>query len=813
MHYKLPMIVLSIIFRMLSLDANAQQCGIKGHVKSTDEIEGLIVNLFQHKDSFLLKTTFTTKEGNFEFENIQPGKYFIVIQLLNFMKYAGEAIQLDSGIVTLPGIVLHPNTNTLNDIQINSRKKFVEKKIDRIIVNPDALISNAGTNVLEALEKAPGIIVDMNGNISLKGKQGIVVFVDDKPTYLSSSDLSNYLRSLPTGSVETIELITNPPAKYDAAGNAGIINIRMKKSIAKGINGGLNVNYGQGVYARSNNSATFNYRINKLNLFSNVSYGNNISYQDLTINRYYYTDNGIYQSGFSQHSFLKKYTEAINVRIGADYYVNKSSTIGFVASGFNNSVFSPVKNNAFLSDSVNNPINFIQATNPTHKKWKNGTLNFNFSCKPGKKNTELMFNADYLIYDATTTQELNNKVSSVNGVLLTNSILQSSLPSVIEITSVKADFSQPLKKSDKIESGVKYSLVNTDNTGDFYDVVNNVITPNYQFSNQFKYKEAIGAAYMNYSHDWKKIALQLGLRVENTHINGNQFGNPLINDSTYSVTYTSLFPTFYLLIKPDSAGKHQIGISMGRRINRPNYQDMNPFTYPLDRFTYYGGNPFLQPTFSYNIEASHTFKNIITTTFDYSISNNLIQETNEQRGNIYYSRPGNFGRQVVFGLSVNGNLPIQKWWLLQLYSEIKNIIFRSDVYGQVLDESRLFAYAGPTNIFTINDKFSVELGGSYQTRILSGQFLTIPVWSARVGVSHKILKGKGTLKWNLSDIFYSNQQGGDIRNIANSKADWLSFFDSRVVSIGLSYRFNKGKTLAIRKTGAAEDEKGRIKTN
>ncbi|RYZ21382.1 MAG: TonB-dependent receptor, partial [Sphingobacteriales bacterium] len=371
----------------------------------------------------------------------------------------------------------------------------------------------------------------------------------------------------------------------------------------------------------------------------------------------------------------------------------------------------------------------------------------------------------------------------------------------------------PFGKGNRLEAGVKSSLVNTDNTAEFFDVVHEVSTPNYEFSNRFKYKENINAAYLNFSRDWSRFSLQMRLRMENTNIEGNQMGNVMVKDSSFTRNYTSLFPTLYLAYRADTTQTNQFGFSFGRRIDRPDYQDLNPFTYPLDRYTYYGGNPFLQPTFSYNFELSHTYKNMITTALEYSIADNLIQETNEQRANIYYSRPGNFGRQTVYGLTVNANIPVTKWWTLMIYSEFKNVGVKSIIYGQTLDESRWYWYVGPTNQFTITKNLSAELAGSYQTRILSGQFLTIPVWQIRAGLSQKVLKGNGSVRLNVSDLFYTNQPGGDIRNIANSRANWLSYLDSRVATISFSYRLNKGKTLKARQSGGSDAEKGRVRTN
>jgi iron complex outermembrane recepter protein len=361
-----------------------------------------------------------------------------------------------------------------------------------------------------------------------------------------------------------------------------------------------------------------------------------------------------------------------------------------------------------------------------------------------------------------------------------------------------------------MEFGVKTAFVSTDNTADFYDMVNGTPTPNYTFSNRFIYKENNNAAYANYAHEWNKFALQLGLRFESIRMHGNQLGNPLVSDSSFTRMYNSLFPTAYFSYTPDSLKNHQIGLSFGRRIDYPNYQDMNPFTYPMDAYTYYGGNPFLKPTFSYNFELTYSYKNAISVTLDYSIVHNLINETNEQVNNIYYSRPGNYGQQTAYGISVSGELNLTKWWNVQYYSELKNIGYNTSIYNQPLVENRWYWYVGPAFKFTITPKLSAELAGSYHTRILSGQFLIIPVGQVRVGLAYKILKEKGSIKFNLSDAFYTAQPGGDIRNIANSKANWVSKMDSRVATFSFSYRFSKGKALNERQSGASDEEKQRV---
>ena len=806
--------ILSIITIFISSNLFAQQSVITGTVNAEGEVSGAIVTLLKSTDSSVVKTTLCEGNGNYTLSNLKAGSYLLSISHVGYIQYFTKTFSLVAGQqLQFEKISLLANSKELKEITVTAKKQFIERKIDRLVLNPDAIIGNADGNALEVLEKAPGIQVDVNGNISFKGKQGVMVFVDDKPTYMAALDLANYLRSLPAGSIEIVELMSNPPAKYDAAGNSGIINIRLKKNTLKGFNGSLSVSYGQGRYHRTNNSFNINYRLNKINYYANLSWNQNHSYQDLTINRKYFTQSGLYKSAFTQNSYIKREIEGLNLKLGADYYISNKSTAGLVISGFENRTYSPVQNRSTIINENNQVDSTVLATNPGDRKWKNGSINLNYTYKINKKGSEISANADYLNYQADITQQLESFNFNPANTVSSKSTLQSFLPADLNIQSFKTDYLSPLKGNAKLEAGVKFSRVKTDNTASVFDIINAISIPNYEFSNKFLYDENINAAYLNYAKEGKKLSIQTGLRIENTSISGQQLGNPVIKDSSFVRNYSNLFPTVYLQYKFDSLQKNQMTFSMGRRINRPNYQDLNPFSYPLDRFTYYGGNPFLQPTLAYYAELSHTFDNKITTSIDYSLTDNVIMETNEQRGNIYYSRPGNFAKEVSYGLNVNANLQPAKWLTLILYTELRNVAYRSVIYGQNLDEERFYWYVGPTSQFTITKNLSAELAYTFQSSVLVAQFLTIPVWQMRAGLSQKIMKGKGSLRLNVNDMFFTNKPGGDIRNIANATANWRSILDSRVTNIAFSYRFAKGKTLAARKSGASDEEKSRVKSN
>jgi iron complex outermembrane recepter protein len=807
-------ISISILFCTALVSAQTAGVTLSGTIQDSTgaPMQDVLITLYQYPDTLAVESVLSETNGSFSFVVNGAQSYFISVNALGFLAFNSGVINIDEAATSFQfePIQLQINTATnLNTVEIIGSKAFVEQAIDRVIVHPDALITNAGTTALDVLEKSPGIQVDMNGNISLKGKQGVLVYIDDKPTYLSSSDLAGLLRSMPAESIESIEIMTNPPAKYDAAGTAGIVNIKIKKTKKVGVNGGINLGYTQGRYPKGNSSGNINYRVNRFNFYANVGYNIHNTFQDLDINRGYYNADGSLNSTFFQNTFIKIENESLSGKLGFDFYVNDKSTFGVGLSGFNSDLGNSSRNVAEVRDSLDVLQSVVITNSPSLRNFKNGNVNVYYDTKLDTTGKQITIQADYLAYNSAMDQELLTQSYLPGNIFVGESNLVSTLPTILSIVSAKVDYVMPLKNGARFDAGVKSSLVDADNVADFQDEVDGVLTPNYVFSNHFIYSENINAGYVNYSNAQGKLSYQLGLRFENTNIEGNQLGNVIATDSVFTRSLNNFFPTGYLQYQADSVGKHILGFSYGRRIDRPNYQDMNPFTYPLDLFTLYEGNPFLQPTFSHNFELSHTYNNLLTTTAIFSVVTDMINETIEQREGVFYSRPGNISDQISYGVSVNGVFPIKPWWTLQVYSEVMRNEFEAVLYGQQLINNGAHWYIGPVNQFKVKETWAFELSGNYQTSVYSGQFIFIPSWSTRFGVSKKVLKNQGTIKLNFSDIFYTNQMGGDIQGLGTSTASWFSYLDTQTLNISFSYRFNKGQGLQARNT-AAPDEKSRV---
>jgi len=807
---------LVVFFLLCSANLFAQTSGkITGKIKDSNQlsVEEAVVSLILAKDNSLLKTQISEPDGSFEFADLKQNNYKISIDHLGFNTYQSEIISVLESEIVLPEIYLqNSQENTLNEVVIQKQKAFVERKIDRTVINVDAMISNAGADAMEVLEKSPGIIVDENGTIKIKGKTGVVVFIDDKPTYLSGSDLEVYLKSLPASTLEQIEIMTNPPAQYDAAGSAGVINIKTKKSKSKGFNGSLTSRISHGRRMHSRNGINLNYTDNKIRVFGNINRADQNFITDLDIFRRYKNEDGTTKALFDQNTIIEQKVATTNAKVGMDFYASEKSTFGISFSGLLKTEKEIKDGKSLLKDAFSALDSTIVADNKERNKFKNGSINLNFRHDFDSIGRKITVDADFLRYENEIDQNFKNYIFQPDNSLSEQEELTGNLPSNINIYTFKTDYVHPFKKGGKLEAGYKISYSKTDNVADYANIINAVSVPNYESSNHFKYDETINALYLNYSQEFKRFGIQTGLRLENTISEGNQLGNILKPASTFKRDYTNLFPTVYLSYKLDSIANNQIVLSYGKRINRPYFQDLNPFLSPMDKFTYYSGNPYLSPSFSHNLEFTYNYKTLFSTTLSYSNTKDEINETIEINEGIYYSRPGNIGKSQIWSLNVNSELPITDWLSTNLYSEVTNTNYQSELYTERLDSSGTFWFISALNRLKFANGWSAEFGGRYITDVESAQFTAGARGAVNLGIQKKILKGKGSLKFAFNDIFYTYINTGTINNLKLTEANYKNRGDTRFAALTFTYGF--GKSFESKKTHdetGSESEQNRVK--
>ena len=818
---KLILVAVLIVYGLLTMTAQGQVK--KGHIigqvldENKKTIESATISLLRAKDSALIKSVAADNAGKFEFLNIDDGRYLVSYSAVGHTTLYSQAKEISATQTTinLDPVSLVKKSSELKEVAIVARKSFIEQKSDKMIVNVDASPSNAGTSVLDVLEKSPGVMVDKDGNISLKGKQGVTVMIDNKPTYLNATQLANYLRSLPSSAVDQLEIMTNPSAKYDASGNSGIINIKTKKNKVKGFNGSLTLTQTQGVYAKPGGSINMNYRTGKFNLFMNAGYTYWQGFQNLDINRNYLDVNSKkITSIFTQHTHIKFVNPEFNLKFGTDFYLNNKTTIGYVVSGFRNSENNNSNSLIYLKNAGNTVDSIVSSPSTSKGLWKNGSVNLNFRHQFDSAGTELTADVDYMKYNSSNDQYFNNITYDPDWVQKNQTILTGHLPSTIDIYSFKTDFSHPFQKGLKLEAGLKTSFVSTSNDANYYNVVNNEELPDTTKTNHFLYRENINAGYINVNKQIKKWNFQAGLRLENTNYSGHQLGNPYTvnnNDSSFSKSYFSLFPTVYISYQANE--KNQFTVNYGRRIDRPSYDALNPFLFFLDQYTYQAGNPYLQPQFTDNIEFAHTYKSFLTTTLNYSYTKNFFTETFEQEGHATIVRNGNIGSRQNAGIAVSAQIPVSKWWTAIIYGNVSYNKFTGLLYGENINVEATTFLANLNNQFHFGKGWSAELSGFYRTKGVEGQIIVLPMGQVSAALSKQVLKEKGNIKLGARDIFYTQQVKGYI-NFQQTEATFHNARDSRQISLSFTYRFGKPikGNQPRRQTGGAGEESNRVKT-
>lgn len=756
-------------------------------------------------DSSLIKLQVTDKNGVAEFTSGSSASYILAISHTGY-KAAFRIVtaeHLSSGIV--PAIALTQDATLLKDVVVNAKKPFVQFSPDKTVVNVEAGITNAGTSIMDVLEKSPGITVGRDGNISMKGKPQVMVLIDGKQTQLSGADLQAYLTGISASQVDVIELIDNPGAKYDAAGNSGIINIKTKKLKQKGFNGSVSLGYGQGVYPKSNNSLNLNYREGKFNVFAN--YGDRLGYEMMNLYalRKYFDKNGNDSLLLDQPDFQKTHITAHNVKTGVDFFVNSKTTIGVAFTGsYVDRVVSSHNTINWMSPArvIDSSIN-TNGTRSTH--FRRSGVNFNFR-RTFAHEAELAADIDYIKFDIKGNQFFQTQLNAPGSVAQSTS---GNIPSDLNIFTAKIDYSKQYKKI-LLEAGAKTANTQTDNLAEYFFNNGTNWVADLSRSNHFLYDESIHSAYSSLSSKGKKWQLQGGLRYEYTGYKAHQLGNAVVKDSAFKRNYGSLFPSAFITYNADS--NNTFTLRFGRRIDRPQFQNLNPFLVTINKYTFEGGNPFIRPQYTWNVELVHTFKQLLSTGISYSylkdyFSQIFIIDSNSSNVNkniIIYTR-GNVGSFKNLGVTMTLQLPVTKWWNLTSVAVYNHKVIKGVVWKPIVarvDQLNVSL----SNQFQFKKGWAAEFSGYYQTNSqIDLQESLTPQGEMGFGVSKQILKGKGTIRLNARDILYTQNYSG-YSHFQNSDEPFKVKWDSRVVRISFTLRFGKAMKAIKRSGGGATEE-------
>jgi len=800
-----------ILFTVFCLTLNAQT--IKGYVRDAEDkpLANATVSVLRIKDSSVVKLAVTDKNGRFVIAGLKEGTYKLSATFVGHKNFYSDVVNLTSDAeVDLPVFTLAKRTADLNDVTVTAKKQLVEVKADKTVFNVEGTINAVGQDALELLRKAPGVQIDRDDNISLSGKSSGMVVIYGKPSSLYGYDLSGYPKSLQSAQIEAIEIITNPSAKYEAAGNAGIINIRLKRNKTLGTNGSVNAGYGIGIYSKYNTGIALNHRNKTMNLFGTYNFNNNITENPFNMNR------DVADSIFDQHSLFRNRNRSHNFKVGADFLINKFSTVGVMMNGVRSEGTGASNSGTYISYKPTKAgVKQLKATNNSFSSRDNTTYNFNYKYF-NPKGRDFNFDLDYSNYDIITNQLLTNIYMDAAGAVETSREVNNMVsPTDINIYSAKTDYEQNFKGG-KLGIGGKTSFIRTDNDFQRYNFNGAAKDLDKDKSNRFRYNENINAAYINYNRQFKKgVMVQFGVRLENTITEGRSTGlkqsgaTYVPYDTTFKRDYTNLFPSAAITFNKNP--KNQWSISYSRRIDRPAYQDLNPFEFKLDAYTYQKGNTQLTPQFTHSFSLTNIYGFKLTTSLSYSHTEDVFASiTDVIETSKSFLTKKNLATQDNIGLNIS--YPFQK----KAYSLFTNFNAYYSKYNADLGPQRkvdidVFSYRlFAQNSLKLGKTTTAELSGWINgPSVWQGTFKTKLMGQMDLGLQQQVLKGQGTIRFALSDVLKTFKFNSDA-DFAGQRINVMGSQESRVFRVNFSYRFGNTQVKAARnRKTAAEEENGR----
>lgn len=671
----------------------------------------------------------------------------------------------------------------LREVVVIAKLPVVEMKPGKMTYRMDASISQSQGSVFDVLSSLPSVILQSDGSVYLNGQAGAHIMLDGKLTYLSGQDLVSLLKSTPVGVIDKIDLLTHPSSRYDASGNAGIIDIRTKKIMRRGMNLSLNGSYEQWRYGTGYGSASLNMRTSKFNFYLSYSYFQSRSQHKFIAIRDIFPLSWQEQetTRVDQNSHRFRQNRSNYYRIGIDYQASDKTTIGFSTDGnLWNDLEQGDVSSLVTSLRTARPESSLRTLNNTDRSRDNFTAVLNLTHTFHPDGRILDVSADYLRYRFQEDQLLHS-----------DDTLRGFMNGGIHLYSGQANLVWPFSKTCTLRAGAKTAFVSIDNGADYDRFEAAHWNPDPVISSDFKYDENINALYAQLDASFSTFQVEAGLRLENTRIEGMRSGNSSQQDSSFRNQYTHLFPTLSLQYKLRSG--NSLTLTYGKRIVRPNYRDLNPFIYIFDEYTYEQGNTRLKPELTDNVELAYIHKDLFQAGLQFSYTKDVIIKSYLDQGtNRVYVTPENLSSRVSVGPRISSSqLPITSFWGLNLSASLTYNRYRLPDNYRTDVNKRLTPSASLSNQFNLGKEWTVELSGFYNGKMAMGQATVYPLWQVNAGIQKKLWGGKGNIQLFARDVFHSNVSKIDIQapNILGHIKEWQ---DNAVIGISISYRLNRG---------------------
>lgn len=795
----------SFFITFITIACAAQNPAVSGKVLDADKQPLAFANVILksvQKDSTYMRTSFTGEDGRFEIAaDAKVDNYTLTVSTVGFETYSAELVV--RGNITVPDIILKASAKELEGVVIEQKRPVVRRKIDRLEFDVENSILSSD-NAWEIVKKTPGVIASGDG-LAIRGSSGILVTINDKKVYLSGTELKNLLENTDGSNIKSIEVITTPPAKYEAQGSA-VLNIKMKKNIGGGYKGMVTGAYVQSMYPKGVVATNQYYKNKKLTLFGGYMFGSGHYYGESQGEvRYFDNDGNVASTWKSMEKSHYRALQQNSYNITAEYAIDSLNTF---TAGFNG--FQSLKSTALVDTPtyIYGPTGQLDSlfTSQTHRDYpdKNSTLTGSFEHKFNAKH-KLIVSSDYTKYYTNQDQGIITDFSLPNMPPHSEQDIQSNDTRRINLLSVQADYNGELGQT-KIEGGMRYGNVDADNNFDYYSEIDGVpITGD--LSNEFLYDESILAGYIGADREFGKWGFKAGLRGEHTKLEGNLATTGEVNGQDYF----KLFPSVYALYK--ASDNHQIGFSYGKRIIRPQYGMLNPFRSYSTPFSYTTGNPQLNPALAHNLGLQYTLKgkymfgafyryekdpfNMITYQ-DYETSTTITEYTN-------------ISSNTAIGAEFNTNLELFPWWEAGTFMTLgyqDNSFQGAD--GNIQKIDRWTFYGNTNNRFTLNKKkdFFSEVSFFYASPTVQGAYKLGDISSLSVSFRKRFWEGNGELSLIFSDI-YKGEKQTTTTSYANQYSRYKTYGDSQSFRIQFRYRFGNQK-LEDGRTRQTTEEQNRL---
>ena len=787
---------------------NLKRSEISGKLMDESQLDVVYASItLMQNDSTIVNSTISTSNGTYKLNNVSPGKYTIRIDHMEFASYTTKPFTvMRNETKVLPNIILKPASNTLDEVVITHKKALIEVKADKLIFNVASSPSASGTNGLDLLKKSPGVTLDLDNNISLLGKSNVQVYLNGIPSRLSGNDLTTFLQSLTSDTIDSIEIISNPSSKYDAEGTGGIINIRLRKNVSTGFNGSATSSFNKGIESKYSNNVSLNFGGEKIKTNLDITQSKNnyleifddISKQNNSILDLYSKENRI-RKGF-------------NIGLGLETQLSKNQTLSLSARGILNT------NDNRLNSTTNiyqaEPYEFKSILNS--KSYLDGTssnyianLNHRWSIN---KTASISTNISLGNYDSQKHTEQPNTYYKPDGTTVTSSENSAfDTNTNINLWSAKTDFENEWTNM-TLSTGFKYAHIITKNGFDFYNYNNQQPVFDPSKSNNFNYTENVAAVYANINLKLNaSTTLNAGLRIENTSSRGKLISTVDVANKDVPRNYTDFFPNVSLSF--DNQKNHSLSLSIGRRITRPNYQDLNPFEKPTSQLVIWKGNPFLKPNYIMNYQASYSYKQKLIITTSYSHTKDFFAKIIEIIGNNKTQIiPRNMQKATNLGISVSYPLTVNKIWDFIIFANGKRATFQGNLEGTVIDlKSTLWDYTIQNNL-NLPKGILMDITFEQQSRwIWRGTVYIKGTYGLNFGIRKDFFDKKLQIRITGSDIFRTESEYPYYSNYGGYDLNGAYIMDGRRFGIGATYKFGNQKAKnKIKSKSALDDELNRI---